>query len=78
MFANITSSIYGSRSYMKWRYGGVRHGALAGKRRDVAFGVLASLGLPSHARFFPSLCRSRKASCRFLNLSLLIIHGFSV
>ena len=40
----ITSSIYGSRSYMKWRYGGVRHGTSAGKRRDIAFGVLALLG----------------------------------
>ena len=38
------SSIYGSRSYMKWRYGGVRHGTSAGKRRDIAFGVLALLG----------------------------------
>ena len=25
---------------MKWRYGGVRHGTSAGKRRDIAFGVL--------------------------------------
>ena len=28
---------------MKWRYGGVRHGTSAGKRRDTAFGVLALL-----------------------------------
>ena len=41
---DVTSSIYGSRSYMKWRYGGVRHGTSAGKRRDIAFGVLALLG----------------------------------
>ena len=44
----ITSStgIYGNRSYVKWLAGGVRHGALAGKRREVAFGVfkLALLG----------------------------------
>ena len=40
----ITSSIYGSRSYMKWQYGGVRHGTSAGKRRDTAFGVLVLLG----------------------------------
>jgi hypothetical protein len=45
----ITSSIYGSRSYMKWRYGGVRHGALAGKHRDIAFGVLALLMIHSES-----------------------------
>ena len=37
----ITSSIYRTRSYMKWRYGGVRHGAIGGNSRDIAFGVLA-------------------------------------
>ena len=37
----VTSSIYGSRSYVKWRYDGVRHGTSAGKCRDIAFGVLA-------------------------------------
>ena len=46
----ITSSIYGSRSYMKWRYGGVRHGTSAGKRRDTAFGVLALLGSSTSQR----------------------------
>ena len=34
---------------MKWRYGGVRHGTSAGKRRDIAFGVLAFLGNPPQA-----------------------------
>ena len=37
----VTSSIYRTRSYMKWRYGGVRHGAIGGNSRDIAFGVLA-------------------------------------
>ena len=38
---DITSSIYRTRSYMKWRYGGVRHGTIGGNSRDIAFGVLA-------------------------------------
>ena len=37
----ITSSIYRTRSYMKWRYGGVRHGAIGSNSWDIAFGVLA-------------------------------------
>ena len=41
----ITSSIYGSCSYMKWRYGRVRHGTSAGKCCDIASGVLELLGL---------------------------------
>ena len=45
---------------MKWRYGGVRHGALAGKRRDIAFRVLASLGL--YARSF-SFSQNLSALC---------------
>ena len=39
----VTSSIYRTRSCMKWLYwyGGVRHSAIGGNSRDIAFGVLA-------------------------------------
>ena len=39
----VMSSIYGSRSYMKWQYDGVRHGTSAGKHWEIAFRVLTLL-----------------------------------
>ena len=41
MAVSLMSSIYRTHSYMKWQYGGVRHGAIGGNSRDFAFGVLA-------------------------------------
>ena len=36
----ITSSIYGSHSYVKWQYGRVCHGTSARKPQEIAFRVL--------------------------------------
>ena len=39
-YGYVTSSIYRTRSYMKWQYGRVHHGAIGGNSQDMAFGVL--------------------------------------